>query len=228
MISLVFVFYVFVILAAVIGAVRGWAKETLVLISALLAIFIIYVFESYVGIYRAVVYPPSEVYTVVQGDTCETVAAFFNTSVDRLVATNTGLSEPCSVSPGMIVQFQKSTNRFWASTMIILILAFFGYQTPAIKVFQAGARREKVRDAVLGGVFGAANGYLIIGSIWWFLYQAGYENFSKVMTAPQTGTVLADTAMDLLARMPPEYLMQAPHIFITIAFAFAFVVIVYV
>ena len=57
MISLVFVFYVFVGLAAVIGAVRGWAKETLVLISALLAIFIIYVFEAYVGIYRDVVFP---------------------------------------------------------------------------------------------------------------------------------------------------------------------------
>ena len=228
MISLVFVFYVFVILAAVIGAVRGWAKETLVLISALLAIFIIYVFESYVGIYRAVVFPPTEGYTVQQNETCEDVARHFSTSVDRLVAVTTNLTDPCTVSPGMIIQYQNSANRFWASTIIILILAFFGYQTPAIKVFQAGARREKVRDAVLGGVFGAANGYLVIGSIWWFLYQAGYENFSKVMTPPGTGSVLAETAMDLLAKMPPEYLMQAPHIFITIAFAFAFVVIVYV
>ena len=80
----------------------------------------------------------------------------------------------------------------------------------------------------LGAVFGAANGYLVIGSIWWFLHQAGYQNFSKVLNAPPAGTPLADAAMDLLARMPPEYLMQAPHIFITIAFAFAFVVIVYV
>jgi len=228
MISLVFVFWIFVGLAAIIGAVRGWAKETLVLISALVAIFIIYVFESYVGVYRAIVYPPAEIYTVVQGDTCETVAEFFGTSVDRLVATNPSLTQPCTVSPGMILQYQSTTNRFWASTIIILVLAFFGYQTPAIKVFQAGARREKIRDMVLGAVFGAANGYLVIGSIWWFLHEAGYQNFSKVLTPPPAGTPLADAAMDLLSRMPPEYLMQAPHIFITIAFAFAFVVIVYV
>ena len=228
MISLVFIFYVFVALAAVIGAARGWAKETLVMISALLAIFIIYVFETYVGVYRTIVYPPAEVYTVQDGDTCETVAEQFNTSVERLVATNPSLGPQCAVRTGMIVQFQQTTTRFWASSLIILVLAFFGYQTPAMKVFQAGARREKVRDAVLGGVFGAANGYLVIGSVWWFLYQAGYENFSKILVPPQDGTLLAETAMDLLSRMPPEYLMQAPHIFITIAFAFAFVVIVYV
>ena len=228
MISLVFVFWVFVGLAAVIGAVRGWAKETLVLISALLAIFIIYVFENYVGVYRAIVFPPSEPYTVLAGDTCETVAAYFNTTVERLVATNEGLTTPCVVQPGMILFYQSTVSRFYASTLIILLLAFFGYQTPAIKIFQAGARREKVRDMVLGAVFGGANGYLVIGSIWWFLHEAGYENFSKILTPPQVGTPLADAAMNLLAKMPPEYLMQAPHIFITIAFAFAFVVIVYV
>ncbi len=228
MISLVFIFYVFVILAAIIGAVRGWAKETLVMISALLAIFIIYVFETYVGVYRTVVFPPPELYTVQEGDSCETVADHFNTSIDRLVELNPTLGPQCAIRTGMNLQYQNTTTRFWVSSTIILTMSFFGYQTPAVKIFQAGARREKVRDAVLGGVFGAANGYLVIGSIWWFLYQAGYENFSKVLVPPAEGTAMAETAMDLLNRMPPEYLMQAPHIFITIAFAFAFVVIVYV
>lgn len=228
MISLVFIFYVFVGLAAIIGAVRGWAKEILVLISALVALFIIFVFESYVPIYQAVVFPPLVEYTTVEGDNCELAAAKLGTSVNRMVTYNDDLSEPCSVVPGMQLEYRDSINRFWASTFMLLVLAFFGYQTPAFKLFSAAARREKVRDAVLGAVFGAANGYLVIGSIWWFLWKAGYDNFNKVLMHPVPGTDLAETAMDLLARMPPEYLMQAPHIYITIAFAFAFVVIVYV
>jgi hypothetical protein len=128
----------------------------------------------------------------------------------------------------MRLEHQDHTTRFWVSTTIILTLAFFGYQTPAIKAFQTAARREKVRDAVLGAVFGAFNGYLVIGSIWWFLDQAGYENFSNVMVPPVAGSEMATRAAELLAKMPPEYLMQAPHIYITIAVAFAFVVIVFV
>jgi uncharacterized membrane protein required for colicin V production len=228
MISLVFIFYVFVGLAAIIGAVRGWAKEILVLISALVAIFIIFVFESYVPIYQAVVFPPKVTYTVIENDTCELAAAKLGTSVSRMVAYNQSLTEPCAVVPGLQLEYRDSVNRFWVSTFMLLVLSFFGYQTPGIKLFSTAARREKVRDAVLGMFFGALNGYLVIGSIWWFLWKAGYDNFNKVLMQPVPGTELAETAMDLLARMPPEYLMQAPHIYITIAFAFAFVVIVYV
>ncbi len=231
MISLVFVFYVFVGLAAVIGAVRGWAKETLVLISALLAIFIIYVFEAYVGIYRAVVFPTPTEHQVVAGDTCEYVADVLGTTVTRMLTSNEiefADGEDCFLPEGKILVYEPKTSRFWASTGIILVLAFFGYQTPALKVFQAAARREKVRDALLGGVFGAANGYLIFGSIWWFLEKAGYENFSKVMVEPQVGSALAETATTLLTRMPPVYLLNAPLIFITIGLAFVFILIVYV
>lgn len=231
MISMVFVFYVFVGLAALIGAVRGWAKETLVLISALLAIFIIYVFEAYVGIYRAVVFPTPKEHIVNAGDTCEYVADVLGTTVPRMLDANDIVladGQECILNAGTRLVYEPKTSRFWASTGIILVLAFFGYQTPSLKVFQAGARREKMRDALLGGVFGAANGYLIFGSIWWFLEKAGYENFSKVMVEPQAGSALAEAANNLLVRMPPVYLMNAPVIFITIALAFVFVVIVYV
>jgi len=49
MVSLAIVFYIFVFMFAVIGAVRGWAKELLVTSSVILAMFIIYVLETYVG-----------------------------------------------------------------------------------------------------------------------------------------------------------------------------------
>lgn len=227
MLSLTFVFYLFVFVLAVIGIMRGWAKETLVIISTILALFIIFVFENYVGIYRAMVYPQPVVITVTEGLTCDQAALALGVSTDRMISEN-NLSADCVLVAGMRLEHQDHTTRFWVSATIILTLAFFGYQTPAIKVFQNSARREKIRDAVLGAVFGAFNGYLMIGSIWWFLDEAGYENFSNVMIPPIAGSEMAERAVDLLGRMPPEYLMQAPHIYITIAIAFAFVVIVFV
>ncbi|MCB2178853.1 CvpA family protein [bacterium] len=227
MLSLTFVFYLFVFVTAVIGIMRGWAKETLVIISTILALFIIFVFENYVGIYRSMVYPQPVVINVAAGQTCEDAAAALGVSTDQMIKEN-NLTPDCIITAGMRLEHQDNTTRFWVSTTIILTLAFFGYQTPAIKLFQNSARREKIRDAVLGAVFGAFNGYLMIGSIWWFLSEAGYENFSKVMIPPIAGTEMATRATELLSRMPPEYLMQAPHIYITIAIAFAFVVIVFV
>lgn len=228
MLSLTFVFYLFVFVTAVIGVMRGWAKETLVIISTILALFIIFVFENYVGIYRSMVYPQPVVVNVTAGLTCDQAAEALGVSVDRMIQENPGLGTNCALVEGMRLEHRDNTTRFWVSTTIILTLAFFGYQTPAIKLFQNSARREKVRDAVLGAVFGAFNGYLMIGSIWWFLNEAGYENFSKVMIPPVAGSEMATRATELLSRMPPEYLMQAPHIYITIAIAFAFVVIVFV
>lgn len=228
MISLVFVFYIFVGLAAIIGAVRGWAKETLVLISALLALFIIFVFESYVGVYQQIIYPDPIPYTVKVGDSCQSVAENFKIPLRTLISTNNLDPTACNLTPNTGLLIPKTTSRFYVSAFIILFFAFFGYQTPAIKMFQAAARREKVRDAVLGGIFGGANGYLVIGSIWWFLNDAGYENFSPVLSPPLVGTKIAETAADLIARMPPEHLMQAPLIYFLIALAFGLVLIVYI
>lgn len=178
MMSLVYVFYLFVLLAAVIGAMRGWAKELLVAFSAILAIFIILVFEAYVGAYQ-----------------------------------------------GFVEQGGPLT-RFWARTIILLLLAFFGYQTPRIKRFTTAARREKLQDSLLGAVLGGGNAYLVIGSVWAYLAQAGYHNFSGI-EAPLAGTPLGDQAIRLLALMPPTYL-DIPGIYFAIAIAFTFVVIVYV
>ncbi len=179
MISLTFVFYMFLVLFAVIGAMRGWAKELLVMFSALLGMFILLVFQSYVQVYV------------------------------NLMAS----------SPPQTV--------FWIKSLVILLLVFFGYQTPMIKPFTAGARKEKLRDAMLGAVIGAANGYLVAGSVWRFLYDAKYESFGTMLINP-IDPELAQKAMELLDRMPPQFIMQAPHMYIAIAVAFTFIVIVYV
>lgn len=178
--SLAFIFYIFVGLAMVVGAMRGWAKELLVIFSALLGLFIIMVFQTYVGIYNSII---------------------------------------AGGSPA---------TEFWVRSIIIMVMAFFGYQTPKISRLQTAARREKTRDMLLGAVFGAANGYLIFGSIWSFLDRVGYENFPKVFVAPDPNLPMGELAINLVKAMPPNYLLEAPVIYITIAVVFTIVVIVYV
>ena len=48
MVSLVVVFWMYVILFAIIGAMRGWARELLVSFSVILALFIISVLERFI------------------------------------------------------------------------------------------------------------------------------------------------------------------------------------
>ena len=177
MVSMTFVFWMYVVLMAVIGAMRGWAKELLVMFSAILALFIITVLETYVGF------------------------------VQNLLLSG---------GPAM---------EFWVRTGVILLLAFFGYQTPNITRFVEAARREKLQDSLLGLVLGAGNGYVIIGSIWAYLDRAGY--IYPVFVAPTNGTPAGQAALELVTRMPPNFL-QGPGIFFAIAIAFTFVVIVYV
>lgn len=48
MVSIVFVFWLFIFLFGLVGAVRGWAKELVVVFSVILALFLINVMENFV------------------------------------------------------------------------------------------------------------------------------------------------------------------------------------
>ena len=138
MVYLNFIFYCFVILFAVIGAMRGWAKEMMVTASAVLALFIITVLETYVK----------------------------------------GISQSLAES--------GTPNQFWMRLAIIVILTFFGYQTPNLpRVGGDRFVRERLQDSLLGIFLGALNGYLVIGSIWYFLSQANYQAVSYIIPLPR-------------------------------------------
>jgi hypothetical protein len=129
---------------------------------------------------------------------------------------------------GFIQNFIQSggpPTEFWTRTVIILFLAFFGYQTPNIPRFEDAARREKLQDSMLGMFLGAANGWLVFGSIWFYLDKTNY--FFDFVSGPAAGTPLGDSAIRLLNSMPPMWL-DVPAIYFAVALAFTFVVIVYI
>lgn len=172
MMSLPFAFWALVLLFAVIGAMRGWAKEMLVTFSVILALFVMNVLGRYIGPAR-----------------------------DFLAMTAT------------------SEIAFWVHTFILIAMAFFGYQTPNLPRIQ-GARfaRERFSDILLGFMLGAINGYLIVGSLWYFMHVAGYP-FPKYITAPPED-------LTILSYLPPQ-LLGIPVIYFAVAIAFIFVLVVF-
>lgn len=183
MISVVVLFWLFIILFAIIGAMRGWAKEMLVSFSAILALFFITIFFRYIP--------------------------FVN----------------------QILQ-ESGKLLFWFEMIIFIPLVFFGYQSPNLARLSGQNRfaRDRLQDILLGVFIGALNGYLIAGSIWYFMDAAGYP-FPNFISAP-TGDVLTATN-NMMPMMPPELLgvvgtTNTTAIFFAVALAFAFVMVVFI
>jgi uncharacterized membrane protein required for colicin V production len=117
---------------------------------------------------------------------------------------------------------------FWIRMFLLIVMVFFGYQTPNISKFSEGGRfvREKLQDSLLGAFLGAINGFLIFGSMWWFMHQANYP-FTMIV-APMAGTPEGDAALQLVNLLPPQWIMTQPTIYFAVAIAFAFVLVVFI
>jgi hypothetical protein len=177
-VSLVFVFWILVVLFGVIGGMRGWAKEMLVTFSVILALTFITLLDSYVGFFKAIKQDDPNLY-------------------------------------------------FWVTGAIVALLVFFGYQTPNFARFAPKMAREKFQDVLLGIVIGLINGYLIAGSIWFFLYKAQYP-FPGI-TDPVSANIpqVVEAAKKLLPFLPPSWL-GVPGIYFAVVLAFIFVIVVFV
>jgi uncharacterized membrane protein required for colicin V production len=176
MMSIVYVFWMYVILFAVIGAMRGWAKELLVSFSVVLSLALLHVLRKYIPLAR---------------DLPET-----------------------------------DPSLFWVRTIILLVLVYFGYQTVvSIPHLASRAARERLQDTLFGAFLGGLNGYLIAGSILYYVHIADYA-FQKVIIKP-TDPDLLQAVNNMMQYMPPQ-LLGEPGIYFAIILAFVFVLVVYI
>ena len=175
MVSLTFTFWMFVILFGLIGMMRGWAKELLVVFSVILALLLNTLLKRYLPM--------------------------VNTMPDDEQAL------------------------FWIRTIILVVLVFFGYQTVGLPRFSGKVAREKLQDSILGFVFGLCNGYLVVGTLWFYLHEANYP--FPYIEAPTSATELGQAALNLLQTMPPRVLGE-PMIYFAVALAFVFVLVVFI
>ena len=200
MISILSAFWMFVILFGLIGAMRGWAKELLVVFSVVLALFLIYVLETYTH------------YMIPFGEVLA--------SVENLPADATYESMPAAIQ-------EELRTQFWSRTTIIFILSFFGYQTPRLAVIRDKARRERIQDVLLGAVMGLVSGFFIMGTLWWYMAAAHYP-FGPEILAPQPGTPMGEAAINILKYFPPVFASNQIGLFFAVVVAFMFVLVVFI
>ena len=176
MMSVVYIFWMYVVLFALVGWMRGWAKELLVAFSVILALALNHVLRRYIPL------------------------------AQNLPETDMSL--------------------FWVRTIILLVLVYFGYQTViSIPHLAAKGRTEKLQDTLFGAFLGALNGYLVAGSILYYIHIADYP-FQNVMSKP-TDPAILQTVNQMMLYMPPQ-LLGEPGIYFAIILAFVFVLVVYI
>ena len=179
MVSLDILFWIFIAVFALIGAIRGWAKELLVTFSVFMTLFCINVLENQVA------------------------------PVKAYLANN-----PVS-------------TQVWLRMIVLIAVVFFGYQTPNFPRVSENNRfmREHFQDTILGFLLGGFNGFMIFGSIWYFLHAANYP--FPIIIPPIAGTPAGEAALKLIPLLAPTWL-GTPVIYYAVAIAFVFVLVVFI
>jgi len=119
--------------------------------------------------------------------------------------------------------------QFYFRIIVVIVLTFFGYQSPRIaRLAKAAERRDRIQDILLGMIMGAFSGYMVAGTIWSYWHSAGYPVFNEYVTAPTAQQVGGAAALRIIAILPPEWLGVAPNIYIAVVLAFIFVIAVFV
>ena len=115
---------------------------------------------------------------------------------------------------------------FWERASIMVFLIFFGYQTPNLKGWGAPrVRREKLQESLLGFFMGCVNGFIIFGSLWYYMWESAYP-FEQI-TPPDIATQIGQAASRLLEAFPPAWL-TVPWIFYAVGLSFLFVIVVFI
>ena len=175
MISLIYLFWMYVVLFAVIGMLRGWAKELLVSFAVI-------------------------------------VTLTLNFMLHRFMPVVKDLPD-------------NHPSLFWIRIAVLAALVYFGYQTViSMARLQAGARRERLQDSLFGAVMGGINGYLIAGTVWYYIHRAGYP-FPNVISPPSGE--LAAKIETIMNYMPPHVLGE-PAIYFASTIVLIFILVVYV
>ncbi len=162
MLSISLVFWIFIIMFALIGAMRGWAKELRVTFSMILVLFIIQLIAQYV--------------------------------------------------PWASSSDPNGTKPFYLWLTLLVVFALAGYHIPTGS--KMAPSRSQLQNRLLGCIIGACNGYLLIGTIWFYLDTAGYPFASTSAPADRF----------IIAWLPPAWL----NVPIALAIGCTIIVIVFI
>lgn len=114
---------------------------------------------------------------------------------------------------------------FFLYSGILMVLAFFAYQTPGAAAQISSNRlwadrRLGCQERLLGFVVGGVNGYLLFGSLWYYLDRTNYP-FPPFVFAPTPGSASAS----MVNALPLIFLVQGNLLTILVIVLFLFVII---
>lgn len=130
-------------------------------------------------------------------------------------------------------------QQFWIQAIILILIAFFSYQVvgrlaSSIAGGRLGERlRAGLERRLVGGVFGAINGYMLVGGLWGFLEYLvspnGYIRLPEIEPYPFDPTIITRPLIDTSAMALANYLPQgifSPTVWLVIFFITFFIVII--
>ncbi len=97
---------------------------------------------------------------------------------------------------GVLLVGVDADQVFFVQAVVFAIVVFFAYQTRAIIGDSDGDGRDSLQESVLGALLGFVNGYLIWGSLWYFLDINSYP-LDPYVTAPAPGSP-SEQALNIL------------------------------
>jgi hypothetical protein len=100
---------------------------------------------------------------------------------------------------GTLLTGAPTEQVFLVQIGIFIAVVFFAYQTRSLRrgaAADATAGRDNLQDSVLGALVGFLNGYLVWGSVWYFMDINEYP-FTPYIIAPSPGSP-SDQARNLL------------------------------
>jgi hypothetical protein len=124
-----------------------------------------------------------------------------------------------------ILHSLQPAELFCVKAGVFALLAYFAYLTPRLPFMpEHQFMREKLQDWLLGALIGAFNGAVLAGSIWFFLHKAGYPfaGFEAARTMSASPEVTS-----MMLYMPPMLLTEM-WVYVAVAAAFIFVIVVFI
>ncbi len=118
----------------------------------------------------------------------------------------------------------EPSQQFFLYGGILLIITFFAYQTPQRfekRTARSQRMREGIQEGLLGGLIGAFNGYLVFGSLWFYLRDLNYP-LAPFVPSPFAGT--ASAAMQ--TQLPLDWLLEGNLLTLLVVVLFLFVIVV--
>ncbi len=105
----------------------------------------------------------------------------------------------------------------------MVVVVFLGYLSPTLPILMAGQAQvvpPKLKNGIIGLIFGGINGYLIMGSLWSYLADANYP--FTIISAPDKLSAMGKIAVDLTQWLPPNFFVP-PLLYFALAFGFVLI-----